>query len=127
MGNCFTSTKVVAQDDQDETEDIKDTRNVIPAAGVLETKKEKKKKVVSSKVNEENNVDSGKPKDGVVRIRFVVTRKELKQILSSGKDLNKYSSKEELVRAMKLRENEVCDDGFNGAWRPALETIPEEY
>ncbi|MBA0602522.1 hypothetical protein Gorai_002702, partial [Gossypium raimondii] len=100
MGNCFTNTKVVAQDDQDET------RNVIPAAGVLETKKEKKKKVVSFKANEENNVDSGKPKDGVVRIRFVVTRKELKQILSSGKDLNKYSSMEEVVRAMKLRENE---------------------
>lgn len=127
MGNCLTGNKVVAQNDQDETEDIKETTNVITAAGVVETKKEKKKKVVRFKLNEENNVDSGKPKDGVVRIRLVVTQKELKQILSSGKDLNKYSSMEELVRAVKLREKEACDDGFHGAWRPALETIPDEY
>ncbi|XVE91752.1 hypothetical protein REPUB_Repub01dG0038400 [Reevesia pubescens] len=156
MGNCFTSNKILAQTDQDEPQGcgsqadqvIKETGKVMDSSleGAAEVaddgvKIKKKKKVVRFKLNEENNVDRGKQgesKNGVVRIRVVVTQKELKQILSSRKDL-KQSSMEQLIRVMKLRGSRVIshkagrtsdddDDGcFHGGWRPALESIPEEH
>lgn len=144
MGNCLTSNKILAQnDDQDEPQGCcsqpEATGKVTEAAEVsdgvknnITETKTKKKKVVRFKLNEENNVDrakQGESKSGVVRIRLVVTQKELKQILSSRKDL-KDSSMEQLIRVMKLRGTRICeaddDDGFHGAWRPALESIPEE-
>ncbi|EOY01467.1 Uncharacterized protein TCM_011341 [Theobroma cacao] len=92
--------------------------------------------MVRFKLNEESNADRGRQaesKDGVVRIRLVVTQKELKQILSSRKDL-KHTSAEGLIRVMKLRGIRISeggrtsdDDGFHGGWRPALESIPEEH
>ncbi|XVE85649.1 hypothetical protein DITRI_Ditri17bG0107300 [Diplodiscus trichospermus] len=150
MGNCLKSNKILAENEQDEpqgscqAEVIKETEKIITAsnlggaAKVAEIKSNKKKKVVRFKLNEENSVEGGKqgePKNGVVRIRVVVTQKELKQILSSRKDL-KHSSMEQLVKVMKLRGIRVSeagrrcdndDDGFHGAWRPALESIPEEH
>ncbi|XVF85663.1 hypothetical protein PTKIN_Ptkin17bG0134400 [Pterospermum kingtungense] len=137
MGNCLTSNnKIQAENDQDEA--IKETGKVITglegaaevADGVMTKKKKKqKKKIVRFKLDEENYVDGGKQgetKNGVVRIRVVVSQEELRQILSSRKDL-KQSSMEELVRVMKLRGTRVSEDGFHGAWRPALESIPEEH
>ncbi|XWS20177.1 hypothetical protein CRYUN_Cryun31cG0077700 [Craigia yunnanensis] len=150
MGNCLTRNKILAQKDQDEpqgcrqAEVIGETGKVTAsnlegaaevADGVKKKKKKKKKVVVRFKLNEENNVDGGKQgesKNGVVRIRLVVTQKELKQILSSRKDL-KHSSMDQLIRVMKLRGTRISeagrtsDDGFHGAWRPALDSIPEEH
>ncbi|XWS64109.1 hypothetical protein CRYUN_Cryun06bG0158700 [Craigia yunnanensis] len=146
MGNCLTSNKILAENDQDEPqgcsqeEVIKETGKVMAsnlegAAEVADGVEIKKKKVVRFKLNEENNVDRGKQgesKNGVVRVRLVVTQKELKQILSSRKDL-KHSSMEQLIRVMKLRGTRISeagrtsDDGFHGPWRPALESIPEEH
>ncbi|XWS34274.1 hypothetical protein CRYUN_Cryun21dG0026700 [Craigia yunnanensis] len=148
MGNFLTSNKIQVQNDQDEPqgscqeEVIKETVKVITASNLEEAAevangvKIKKKKVVRFKLNEENNADrekQGESKNGVVRIRVVVTQKELKQILSSRKDL-KYSSMEQLISVMKLRGTRVSearrrsdDDGFHGAWKPALESIPEEH
>ncbi|OMO75495.1 hypothetical protein CCACVL1_16156 [Corchorus capsularis] len=103
-------------------------KNKIAADHGVETKV-KKKKMVRFKLNEENQGDS---KNGVVRIRLVVTQKELKQILSCRKDLKQQnSSMEQLIKVMKLRGIRVSDDdhedGFHGGWRPALESIPEEH
>ncbi|XVF43381.1 hypothetical protein PTKIN_Ptkin02bG0035900 [Pterospermum kingtungense] len=145
MGNCLTSNKIQAQDDQDEPQGCSSQAKATTSGGAAEVadhgvksteKKKKKKKVVRFKLNEENGVDAakqGESKNGVVRIRLVVTQKELKQILSCSKDL-KDSSMEQLIRVMKSRGSRVCeggstsDDGFHhGAWRPALESIPEEH
>ncbi|KAK6252061.1 hypothetical protein QUC31_013781 [Theobroma cacao] len=147
MGNCLTSNKIVAQNDQPEpqgcraeviVETGKVTASKLEGAEVAADggEKIKKKKMVRFKLNEESNADRGRQaesKDGVVRIRLVVTQKELKQILSSRKDL-KHTSAEGLIRVMKLRGIRISeggrtsdDDGFHGGWRPALESIPEEH
>ncbi|KAK8488929.1 hypothetical protein V6N11_021207 [Hibiscus sabdariffa] len=147
MGNCLTSTKVVAQIDHDEydyeeprhgsrrQEPAKETAKVSDKDGAdAALKKNKnKKKVVRFKLDEGSNADSGRTRgesnNGVVRVKFVVSQKELEQILSSGKDLSKCSSMEELVRIMRSRAGNCVssDQGFHGAWRPALETVPEEH
>ncbi|KAL4360928.1 hypothetical protein GQ457_04G010470 [Hibiscus cannabinus] len=149
MGNCFTSNKIASQNDQDNPQScsneahefIKETGNITVsnkegAARESDGVKKKKKKVVRFKLNEENGDDDGSGKhgesrNGVVRIRLVVTQEELKQIiLSSGKDL-KQPSMEELVRVMRLRGVRVSEGGRtsddDGGWRPALESIPEEH
>ncbi|KAK8507999.1 hypothetical protein V6N13_055463 [Hibiscus sabdariffa] len=154
MGNCLTSTKVVAQIDQDEyeyeeprhgsrlQEPTKETAKVTDKEGAAEVadaalkkikNKNKNKKVVRFKLDEESNAESGRTQgesnNVVVRMRFVVSQKELEQILSSGKDLSKCSSMEELVRIMRSRAGNCVssDQGFHGAWRPALESIAEEH
>ncbi|KAB2090385.1 hypothetical protein ES319_A03G120400v1 [Gossypium barbadense] len=108
MGNCFTSNKILAENDDPQgcscnqpNQLIKDMGDVTvsksegAADGVktnnnnMEKKtNNKKKKVVRFNLKEENSGDdrSGKQdesKNGVVRIRLVVTQEELKQILSS--------------------------------------------
>ncbi|GMI75281.1 hypothetical protein HRI_001197400 [Hibiscus trionum] len=133
MGNCFTSNKIVSQNDQDDPqscsndadEAIKEMGNVTvsnkegaaeESGGVDMKKKKKKKKVVRFKLNEEDGVDDrsgkqGESKSGVVRIRLVVTQEELQQIiLSSGKDL-KQPSMEQLLKVVKLRGVRVSEGG----------------
>ncbi|XP_041003191.1 uncharacterized protein LOC121248713 [Juglans microcarpa x Juglans regia] len=92
-----------------------------------------KKKMVRFKLQEDDDnvgrgsTDHGDSRSGVVRIRVVVTLKELKQILNS--ENFQYSSVEELVSAMKLKRSRTCkaktSDG--DSWRPALESIPEDH
>ncbi|XVE74472.1 hypothetical protein DITRI_Ditri12bG0019700 [Diplodiscus trichospermus] len=152
MGNCLTSNKVLAENDQDDPQGCRQAeaitgkvtvsnleRAVEVADGGVKVNKKKEKKVVRFKLNEENNVDRGKhgeSNNGVVRIRLVVTHNELKQILSCSKDHLKHSSMEQLIKVVKLRGTRISeagrtidddDDGFHGAWRPALESIPEEH
>ncbi|KAG8498779.1 hypothetical protein CXB51_005211 [Gossypium anomalum] len=153
MGNCFTSNKILAENDDPQgcscnqpNQLIKDMGDVTvskserAADGVktnnnnMEKKtNNNKKKVVRFNLNEKNSGDDrsgkqGESKNGVVRIRLVVTQEELKQILSSKKDLRQ-SSMEQLIKAVKLRGVRVSEDGrtSDGAWRPALESIPEEH
>lgn len=144
MGNCLTSNnKILAENDEEEGTQGRCQAEAMKATnlGGAEIKKKKVKKVVRFKLDEENNNgDRGnelddQSKNGVVRIRVVVSQEELKQILSSRKDL-KQSSMEQLVRIMKSRVSEAAgrrrsgndnDDGFHGAWRPELESIPEEH
>lgn len=73
----------------------------------------------------------------VVRIKVVVTREELEQIMNSNKGDNylKESSVEKLVAAMKLRGTRIYEVGTDdnnygrssSSWRPALESIPEDH
>lgn len=67
--------------------------------------------------------------DGVVRIRVVMTKEELKRILSGS---DRY---DDLLSALRLRSRSVVisygsgdDNGIGGnCWRPALESIPEDH
>ncbi|KAJ6710786.1 hypothetical protein OIU74_011615 [Salix koriyanagi] len=63
---------------------------------------------------------------GAVRIRVVVTREELKQILNFRKNM-KNSSVEEIIGALRLRERRA-DRGeiMSSSWKPVLDSIPEE-
>lgn len=92
-----------------------------------------KKKMVRFKLQEDDNVGGGSTegdsRSGVVRIRVVVTLKELKQILDS-KESSKYSSVEELVREMNLKGRRICRSRtsygpIDNSQGPALESISE--
>ncbi|KAK8627694.1 hypothetical protein V6N13_135298 [Hibiscus sabdariffa] len=146
MGNCFTSNKIAYSENDSQScsnEAIKETGNV--AVSDMESASEEsdgvnsKKKVARFKLSAETGGDDrsgkqGESKNGVVRIRLVVTQEELKQIImSGGKDL-KQPSMEQMMRVLKLRGVRVSEDGrtgdggeFHGGWRPELESIPEEH
>ncbi|KAJ0053566.1 hypothetical protein Pint_02044 [Pistacia integerrima] len=86
--------------------------------------------MVRLRVRRESRIVDVEPKGEVLRIKVVVTQEELKQILNYNKDF-KYSSVEQLVTAMKLRRQSICEvgtnnDRMNNNWRPALESIPED-
>lgn len=92
----------------------------------------KEKKVVRFSVEGEDKEEKRK---GVVRIRLVVTKEELRQILNG--ESSAYSSSEELMSAIKLgsrsRRIRMDDQPFSSSdgdiksrkWKPALESIPE--
>ncbi|KAK8655762.1 hypothetical protein V6N13_108329 [Hibiscus sabdariffa] len=152
MGNCFTSNKIAySENDHDDSqscsnEAIKETGNVAVsdmerAAEESDGVNSKKKKVARFKLSGETGGDDGsgkqgESKNGVVRIRLVVTLEELKQIImSAGEDL-KQPSMEQMMRVLKLRGVRVSEDGTtgdggefrgDGGWRPELESIPEEH
>ncbi|KAF3967453.1 hypothetical protein CMV_008551 [Castanea mollissima] len=141
MGNCL-SNKSLAQEEEvpKEAEVVEQTKpstasKLEPVKLVDGDQKKKKKKVVRFKLQEDDiNVGTsseGDSRSGVVRIRVVVTQKELKQILDCNEGL-KYSSVEQLVNALKLRGRKISevrtsDEGINSNWRPALESIPEDH
>ncbi|CAN1124168.1 hypothetical protein LINPERPRIM_LOCUS3611 [Linum perenne] len=64
-----------------------------------------------------------------VRIRVMVTKRELKEIMMQhGNELKL----EQIVMAVKCRENreEEEEEGVgngNGGWRPTLDSIPEDH
>uniref|UniRef100_A0A5B7A6T3 Uncharacterized protein n=1 Tax=Davidia involucrata TaxID=16924 RepID=A0A5B7A6T3_DAVIN len=137
MGNCITTNIIVDQNEKEEprreAESIKETRSVTSSElGSARPANGGKKKMVRFKLCKEDGVgreSHGDSKSGVVRIRVVVTRRELNQILNNESN---YSSVEQLLSAMKLRSRKVSqvrinDGGMNGNWRPALESIPEDH
>ncbi|OWM79824.1 uncharacterized protein LOC116204391 [Punica granatum] len=116
MGNCVMSSSRVTAEEEIEKGPIREPSEV--------AKKEKKRVTFQ----EDDRVQDGH-KDGrnepIVRIRVVVTKEELKQLLSdSGR------SEELLVRALRLRSISrsivVSSGGTRDEWRPALESIPED-
>lgn len=85
------------------------------------------KKVVRFQLREDEISGGG---GGVLRIKVVVSQKELKQIL---KDRESNSSTlEELLAELKMKGRTISDaradkeEDENGSWRPALESIPED-
>ncbi|KAK9285415.1 hypothetical protein L1049_024608 [Liquidambar formosana] len=144
MGNCLMGSKIQAlQEEKNEPpkEEVvtKEIKSLAPSK--LEPARRGdggKKKTVTFKLSEENSVDGGSggggggggdSKGGVVRIRVVVTQRELQQLLNY-KEGSKYSSVEQLLGAMKLRSKRISqvrtsEEGIS--WRPALESIPEDH
>ncbi|XP_028106133.1 uncharacterized protein LOC114305239, partial [Camellia sinensis] len=94
--------------------------------GEKKKKKNERFKLHEEDGNEESN--NGYSKGGGVRIRVVVTQRALIQILSNE---SKYSSVGQLLSAMKPKRRKISqvrtsDGSTNGAWRPALQSIPED-
>ncbi|CAL1393774.1 unnamed protein product [Linum trigynum] len=165
MGNCITvhhnSNKIasLSPQDDDNSEQLelaqklmkikrRKTTSAAPTrfSAVATEKKQKQKKSVrfvkrGDDDEEERGEDGRKrsPTTAAVRIRVLVTKNELREILKQHREELRSSSLEELVRAVKLREyrgrfgskgRRMEDGGGNcedGVWRPALETIPEDH
>lgn len=148
MGNCLASSKIVSQNAMFEQRSHKadqmiekTTRPFVPSTKI---ERGGKAKMVGFRLNEEAvNVDkdgdlgdeTASKGGGAVRIRVVVTREELKQILNFRKNIN-YSSVEQLVSALRLRARSRPDEGGTastdggimcGSWKPRLGSIPEEH
>lgn len=139
MGNCLIrNNQISAQDEKDDQQ----PREVIeqmktPPSSILEPEMPeeslKKKKIVRFKLKEDeerSNGACGNSRSGIVRVRLVVTKEELQRILSCEND-NQQTSLEQLLSSMKLRGSRICevgedDDGVINAWRPTLESIPED-
>ncbi|XP_015881109.1 uncharacterized protein LOC107417068 [Ziziphus jujuba] len=166
MGNCLvrSSNRVLAEDDDDVLH-LHPHRKEEEKAHDVKVKEaaKRRKKTVSFRLHEEeeeededeihengggvkenpNNNDNGKgdPKSGVVRIKVVLTRQELKQLVMGSempKDNNNNSQPhiscvEELLNVIKSRGRMVSEikegrPGIknDGSWRPSLESIAEE-
>lgn len=159
MGNCLRSNRVIAQEEKHElpkeVEAMKNTRSTLPPSK-SDPKKDidgRKRKTVRFKLSEEaiskeeeesqktvrlqvledanNKGDQADRKGTVVRIKVVLTQRELKQILSNDKN-SKFSSVEQFLSAMKMRSrsfshDRVSDENVDPSWKPALESIPEDH
>lgn len=148
MGNCLTNNKVSAQDQyenfsaQDQYENFSEAKvehmKKTSPSSKLEAgqcmKKKKKKKKVRFNIQNDDEGDRGSHGDsrsGTVRIRVVMTREELKRMLSCKGDDSQHISLEQLLGTMKLRGGTISgvgdyDDGAINSWRPALDSIPED-
>ncbi|KAF3443690.1 hypothetical protein FNV43_RR13380 [Rhamnella rubrinervis] len=155
MGNCLRSNKVLVEAHNDalipkEEEAIKEeTQPAICSTtpSKLESIKEgKKKKVVRFRLPEDeqekeleenkeniNNSSNGEDSNrGVVRIKLVLTREELKQVVDfmNGSDQDDHSSSvQQFLNVIKSRGQRVSEarEGLaNGSWRPVLESIAED-
>ncbi|KAJ4730032.1 DUF4228 domain-containing protein [Melia azedarach] len=134
MGNCLTSEKAralnqeqgVAEAEAREVEEMKSMR-------AFDDGKKKEKMMMKFRLAAGEGNDHGveREKVGVVRIKVVVTREELEQILNCDECDLKQSSMEKLVTAMNLRGRRINEvrrnDNNRGNWRPALESIPEDH
>lgn len=158
MGNCLRSNNKLLGEDINEQESrrefaqavvLKQTRAISSSTTTsspskLEDLKEcKKKNKVRFRLQEDEQEDIigggggglndplGDSKNGVVRIRLVVTQEELKQILNYKKNKDS-SSVQQLLSEIRLRgrtsvlEVESKSD-HHGSWSPALESIPEDH
>ncbi|XP_054794894.1 uncharacterized protein LOC129312439 [Prosopis cineraria] len=143
MGNCLIRNNQISAHDDDIYDDavveqMKTSDSSFksePAAAMHEEsmKKKKKHKKVSFELqnkDEERNGKQIRSRSGSVRIRLVVTQEELKRILSSENDTQQ-TSLEQLLSSVKLGGSRICevtgdDDGAMNAWRPALDSIPED-
>ncbi|KDP25835.1 hypothetical protein JCGZ_22865 [Jatropha curcas] len=86
---------------------------------------EKKKTVNVNNINGSTCFGGGGLGEGV-KIRLVVTKEELKQILNLKKEMN-YSSVEQLLEILRLssRRRRYKSGMVNENWKPSLDSIPE--
>ncbi|KAI5340327.1 PREDICTED: DUF4228 [Prunus dulcis] len=138
MGNCLrrSNNKVSAQD-HEKHEEAKTLEAKKTAQMPLPSNLKLKRKSVRFDLQEDEdsgrgNVVSGEStKNGVVRIKLVVTQEELKQLLDYKKDSN-HSSLEQLLSAVRNRGTKVSeigtsnDESTGSGWSPTLESIPED-
>lgn len=172
MGNCLRSNKVLAEyhDDDERPRESKVVNeqtqqaistNVTTPSTLATSPEKKKKKVVSfrfteeQEAKEENKVKfggrginnnsssaSGDSESGVTRIKLVLTKEELKQVVeymnNGSEDHNQYSSLHHLLSVIKSRGQRVSEGAgtsssaheggrlLNESWTPMLETIAED-
>ncbi|CAK9315568.1 unnamed protein product [Citrullus colocynthis] len=143
MGNnCFKSNKVMAQEEPDDLlppTEVKKAEEKQPAGSAMAKPKTAEaraggasKKVVRFKLQEEEEKNSGGSGSdaGVLRIKVVMSQKELKQMLTDRE--NNSCTLEELIAELKVRGRTTISDARidevedeNGSWKPDLESIPE--
>ncbi|KAI9094195.1 hypothetical protein K1719_026777 [Acacia pycnantha] len=156
MGNCLIrNNQISAQDDDDdnyvvvdeqraESEVDQEKKKTLTSGSSFESEEGmKKKKRIKKKVRfelqeDDDDKEEGREKirrkSGSVRIKLVVTQKELKRILSHDNGTQQQTTLEQLLSSVKLRGSKrICEviGGDNGgainAWRPTLESIPEDH
>ncbi|CAH8261341.1 unnamed protein product [Arabidopsis lyrata] len=118
MGNCLRHDNAIAGKEKDDLEPE-------PLVKLLEEGK-------TSYNGEEESERSTEEVSKVIRIKVVVTKKELRQILGHKNGIN---SIEQLVHVLKdsgrniSRANYEEDEKEEGNenWRPSLESIPESH
>ncbi|KAI4383260.1 hypothetical protein MLD38_009121 [Melastoma candidum] len=147
MGNCIcaANNKVMSQETEDDSRapSAGETKGAASAALIkppeedrVERKKIKVEKKVRFKLEDDQEEGRDPGKGGVRRVRVVVTKEELRQILRhargshhSSSSSSSGSSLEELMVALRSRGEERIGDGLGGkgdtSWRPGLESIPE--
>ncbi|KAG5252063.1 hypothetical protein OIU76_008278 [Salix suchowensis] len=144
MGNCLASGKIVSQNakleqqsEEDELVLIKQAPTSLASSRRESPKHAERGKAEMVRLGLDEGVKAGKDGEmgetttskggGAVRIRVVVTREELKQILNFRKNM-KNSSVEEIIGALRLRERRA-DRGeiMSSSWKPVLDSIPEEH
>ncbi|GMP54014.1 hypothetical protein CsSME_00019297 [Camellia sinensis var. sinensis] len=133
MGNCMTSKGISVHNEEDEEpreEEAIERKSISSPKSELERHVNgEKKKNERFKLHEEDGngeeSNNGYSKGGGVRIRVVVTQRELIQISSNE---SKYSSMGKLLSTMKLKSRKISQvrtsgGSTNEAWRPDLQSI----
>ncbi|XP_027344202.1 uncharacterized protein LOC113856546 [Abrus precatorius] len=133
MWNCCMRNNQIST--QDENGESKKVEHIKTSSWSKTAKREDNmKKKVRFKVQDNKG---GKGRLGInstnvpVRIRLMVTKEELKMMLSNKNENDaQHTSLEQLLRDMMLREKSVLEIEENGgsinSWRPALESVPED-
>ncbi|CAI9772742.1 unnamed protein product [Fraxinus pennsylvanica] len=120
MGNCLANPTLIAEDGKPEpSKKAKTTSRVVSITNL-------------SKLNARNEGIStlenfSEFKGKTVRIRVLLTQRELSQLLNG--ELQKSSSSSsshQLLNALQLKGRRIAEAGLQD-WRPDLETIPEDY
>ncbi|CAJ1956320.1 unnamed protein product [Sphenostylis stenocarpa] len=116
MWNCCLRNNLVAAQDENE-----------------EGKKVEKMKTFSCgmKKRVRFKIEDGGSRSGLVRIRLVGTKGDLKRLLrNKNENESQHTSLEQLLRDMMLREKRVSGIekycGSINSWKPVLESIPED-
>ncbi|XP_045806014.1 uncharacterized protein LOC123899003 [Trifolium pratense] len=130
MGNCLKKNQISSSQDHENEEITKRVEKM------KKTRREDNlKKKVRFKVQDDNksDYDGNSSTSGILRIRLVVSKEELKRVLSNKSIENgvKNTTLEELLKDMKLKDKNVSKieevDGGLNSWRPDLDSIPEDY
>ncbi|XP_061336612.1 uncharacterized protein LOC133283727 [Gastrolobium bilobum] len=136
MWKCLRNNQISAQDQDHDNEGKKVEKiKTSSSSSKLETarREDSMKKKVRFKIQDDRGGEgsASNSTSDPVRIRLVVTKEELKRMLSY-KNVNdaQLTSLGQLLSDMKLREKTLSqieeNDGSINSWRPALESIPED-
>ncbi|KAK2424383.1 hypothetical protein QL285_034750 [Trifolium repens] len=130
MGNCLRKNQISSSQDH-ENEEI--TKRVEKMKRTRREDSLKKKVRFKVQYGNKSDYDGNSSTNGILRIRLVVSKEELKRVLSNKNIENgvKNTTLEDLLKDMKLKEKNVSkieevDVGLN-CWRPDLDSIPEDY
>jgi hypothetical protein len=130
MGNCLRKNQISSSQDH-ENEEI--TKRVEKMKRTRREDSLKKKVRFKVQYGNKSDYDGNSSTNGILRIRLVVSKEELKRVLSNKNIENgvKNTTLEDLLKDMKLKEKNVSkieevDVGLN-SWRPDLDSIPEDY
>jgi hypothetical protein len=131
MGNCLRKNQISSSQDHENEEITKRVEKMKKTRREDNLKKKVRFKVQDG--NKGSDYDGNSSTNGILRIKLVVSKEELKRVLSNKNIENgvKNTTLEELLKDMKLKEKNVSkieevDVGLN-SWRPDLDSIPEDY